>query len=189
MLELIQCLLQLLPCNYIHGHGFYYPFFDSLLDIVSWMMDELPKGQNKALLSWCRSNATLFTTSNRIGARIHKILPFAIQSSYLASLVFRKEERTVNVFDEHFNPWEWIENVVPASDHKLSWNDPQTAELLNDAPLSLAHFGTKVIKPMTSLYPDLIQQGVFCPPVPDEPAQPLFEPQIATPGRKRKSMD
>lgn len=51
---LIQTLLRLMPYPFVHGNGLYNTLFNSLLDLTSLLIDDLPKHLNKQLLCWSR---------------------------------------------------------------------------------------------------------------------------------------
>jgi hypothetical protein len=158
LLPVIKHLLQLLPCDFIHGHG-EFGIFDRVLDLSAWIIDELPRTQYRNLLSWCRENMNLFETSKLVESRIEKILPFQSTNRYLSGLSCLGKEDTIRpVFDIHFKPWIWIEK---ASQQPLInvWNEAGHISQVNDTPIPLSAFDARVIYPRPSLFQSLCELG------------------------------
>lgn len=159
--ELIKTLLLLLPCDFIHGHGLYNNLFEALFDIVSCIMDDLPRKHTKILLSWLRDNAAHFVTSKSHYSRISTILPFLSHSKYLSMLISTTDGE--NIFKKNFKPWYWTRGISKF-EVKGPWNSERQAKQLNDTCISLSLFGAEVLKPSKNDWETKIDNG-WSPPL------------------------
>ncbi|ORX59031.1 hypothetical protein DM01DRAFT_1318605 [Hesseltinella vesiculosa] len=142
-----RVLMLLLGNPIVHGNGSQERFFEFVLDLVSLIIDEVPKELRKPTLALLANlHNDLTQVPLMFQSRVHRILPFSTHNIYLtpsrlsSQLVLGshstssdplQQQQHLETCMEQSKPWEWIEDYVGELPHD------------NDAPISLAYFHAK----------------------------------------------
>ncbi|TPX30202.1 hypothetical protein SmJEL517_g06180 [Synchytrium microbalum] len=146
LVSLVQTLVCLMTARISHGMGTEEKLFELILDIVSWISDEVPKELKNSLLAVLRDLQPQLCIPEKYLERIQRMLPFQIQnphvkrlltvvyppssntlmsssSSSLSSLALLPATASLVVSSSHFKPWEWVESsAIVAGPQELDFN-------------------------------------------------------------------
>ncbi|KAH8550423.1 hypothetical protein BGW37DRAFT_428063 [Umbelopsis sp. PMI_123] len=147
LLQWIVTLVELLEMPLVHGSGTQECFFEFVLDLVSLLMDEVPRELRKTNLQQLSNLQPNLKIPLIFASRIKRTLPFQTHNAYLTNVKLPSALQTPSTFDHPLNnqqqlqlylqqprPWEWIEDYMP---------EPVQD---NDAPLNLMWFNARKIK-------------------------------------------
>ncbi|KAI8926942.1 hypothetical protein BC831DRAFT_206471 [Entophlyctis helioformis] len=87
VLSLLQTLTRLLATKLVAHECQALRVFEVALDVTSWLMDDIPKDQNKELIKWLWNCRADFVMSPPAGPRISRILPFQDHHPLFSDLV------------------------------------------------------------------------------------------------------
>ncbi|KAJ1341329.1 hypothetical protein BSLG_004059 [Batrachochytrium salamandrivorans] len=86
---LLQSLVRLLTSKLVTHMSETSRLFQITLDVVSWLMEDIPKSLNKGIFTWlCKSRQEL-TLPPPAGDRVDRILPFLDHNRHVSDLVTR----------------------------------------------------------------------------------------------------
>ncbi|TPX49398.1 hypothetical protein SeMB42_g02631 [Synchytrium endobioticum] len=87
LLPLVQTLVSLLTARITHGTDTEVKLFDLVLDLVSWISDDVAKDLKNQLLNTLRELQPQLCIPDAYVERVQRILPFQIQNPYVKRLV------------------------------------------------------------------------------------------------------
>ncbi|KAI8059264.1 hypothetical protein BC940DRAFT_282083 [Gongronella butleri] len=152
----INVLVLLLGNPIVHGNGSQERFFEFVLDLVSLIIDEVPKEMRKLTLTLLSNLQPELTHVPLIfQSRVHRILPFSTHNIYLtpsrisSQLILGshaapsdplQQQAHLEACMDQSRPWEWIEDYVSDPPHD------------NDTPINLAFFRARKSRRVDGTY-------------------------------------
>ncbi|KAL1916568.1 uncharacterized protein VTP21DRAFT_5759 [Calcarisporiella thermophila] len=141
MTQWIATLVNLMSSAVVHGNGTQERVFDFVIDLVSILMDEMPREVRSTFIKELRTTGHgELSLPADFAKRVRRVLPFRDHNIYLSQLQLQ------NGSTGELQPWEWIEDSPV--DMSLSGGDAR----VNDTPISLTIFGAKRVKRNDGVY-------------------------------------
>ncbi|KAG2221431.1 hypothetical protein INT45_005236 [Circinella minor] len=154
ILEWIKVLVPLLGNPIVHGNGNQERMFEFVLDLISLLIDEVPKDLRKTnLLHLSAMQNELNCVPSMLHYRVKRILPFLTHNIYLSntrlasSLVGVANATDPQLQQQHLEscmeqskPWEWLEDYASEQPHD------------NDTPISFSLFHGRKTKKTENTY-------------------------------------
>ncbi|KAI9030192.1 hypothetical protein CLU79DRAFT_843056 [Phycomyces nitens] len=162
ILEWVKVLVSLLGNPLVHGNGSQEKFFEFVLDLVSLLIDEVPRELRKPNLVHLSSmNGELAFLPSMFLSRVKRILPFLTHNIYITStrlassligsqssnITPQQQQQHLENCMEHSKPWEWLEDYV---------SDPPAE---NDAPINISLFDARKAKKSEGTYAKWYKSG------------------------------
>ncbi|KAL0073025.1 hypothetical protein F4703DRAFT_1773010 [Phycomyces blakesleeanus] len=162
ILEWVKVLVSLLGNPLVHGNGSQEKFFEFVLDLVSLLIDEVPRELRKPnLLHLSSMNGELAFLPSMFLSRVKRILPFLTHNIYITStrlassllgsqssnITPQQQQQHLENCMEHSKPWEWLEDYV---------SDPPAE---NDAPINISLFDARKVKKAEGTYAKWYKSG------------------------------
>ncbi|KAF7724120.1 RNA polymerase II mediator complex subunit [Apophysomyces ossiformis] len=154
ILEWIRVLVPLLGNPLIHGNSGEERLFEFVLDLVSLLIDEVPKDLRKTSLSHLSAmHSELLSVPPMFHSRVKRILPFSTHNVYLnntrlSSAILglsstgepQQQQQHLEACMEQSKPWEWLEDYFIEK-------QPE-----NDVAINLSFFNARKTKRMDGTY-------------------------------------